>query len=178
MLTQEEKHELLKIAQETLSQYLASRKVPKIPITNPKFQAKQGAFVTLHTQNGQLRGCIGLIEATKPLHQTIQEMAVAAAVQDPRFPPVTPQELSHLKIEISLLSPLKKVHQPEEIQPGKHGLLIRQRPFSGLLLPQVATEYGWGREEFLTQTCLKAGLPPDTWKKDAEIYSFTAEVFS
>lgn len=178
MLSQAEKHELLKIAKDTLTQYFASSKIPPITVTNPALRAKTGAFVTLHTREGQLRGCIGFIEAVRPLYQTIQKMAVAAAVQDPRFPPVTQEELSRLKFEISVLSPLKKVRRIDEIEVGQHGLIIRQEFYSGLLLPQVATEYGWNREEFLAHTCQKAGLPADAWKKNAEIYIFTADVFS
>ncbi len=105
-------------------------------------------------------------------------MAIAAATQDPRFPPMTPSELSGMSIEISVLSDLSKIDDPEKIQVGVHGLEIEKGPFRGVLLPQVATEYGWDRIKFLQETCRKAGLPPDAWQKGATIYVFTAQVFS
>ncbi|MCK4908852.1 MAG: AmmeMemoRadiSam system protein A [Planctomycetes bacterium] len=178
-LSQEEKTELLKLAQETIARYVESKTVPKFDTSNPRLQKTGGVFVSLHTKKKhQLRGCIGLLESQKPLWQTVQEMAVSSATKDPRFDPVAPDEVTNLKIEISILSPLKKMKDAQEIKIGKHGLLIKQGPYSGLLLPQVATEYKWSAEEFLDQTCLKAGLSQGAWEKNAEVFLFNAEVFS
>ncbi|HOD66473.1 MAG TPA: AmmeMemoRadiSam system protein B [candidate division Zixibacteria bacterium] len=138
---------------------------------------QKGAFVTLHLQ-GQLRGCIGRLRSDEPLPRTIADMAVAAAFEDPRFPELHERELDRIDIEISILSPLARVRDIEEIQVGRDGLMIKLDWHSGLLLPQVAAENGWDRMEFLGQTCLKAGLPKSSWKdKNAEIYRFSAEVF-
>jgi len=138
---------------------------------------KRGVFVTLH-RRGALRGCIGYIEGFKPLHQAVGEMARAAAFGDPRFDPVSAAELAELDVEISVLTPLRRMADRSEIHVGEHGLFIRKGPRSGLLLPQVATEYGWDREIFLRHTCLKAGLPETAWQDpEAEIYLFGAEIF-
>lgn len=138
---------------------------------------KCGAFVTLKKDH-QLRGCIGYIEAYRPLRQTIQQMALAAAFQDPRFPPLVAAECENLEIEISVLSPLRTITDPDLVEPGRHGIYIVNGSAAGLLLPQVATEYGWGREEFLSQTCHKAGLAGNCWRHpDTVIRIFTAEVF-
>lgn len=134
--------------------------------------------MTLHLL-GELRGCIGYIEPRFPLVETVQEVAQKAALEDPRFPPLTPRELERVEIEISVLSPLRKVVDVNEIVVGTHGLVIDAGYTRGLLLPQVATEWGWEREQFLSQTCRKAGLPADAWKqKKVSIYSFTSAVFS
>src|SRR3954471_43530 len=135
----------------------------------------RGAFTTLHV-DGQLRGCVGYVIAEKPLIETVAETAVAAAFTDPRFPSLTPPEAQRAKVEISVLS-LPRPIRPEEIVAGVHGLIVSQGTRRGLLLPQVATEHGWDAPTFLTQTCLKAGLPPDAWQRGARIEAFTAEVF-
>ncbi len=135
----------------------------------------RGAFTTLHL-DGRLRGCIGYVFPTQPLYQTVAETAKAAAFDDPRFSPVTLAESAALKIEISVLSPLRPV-APEEVVVGSHGLVVRQGNRRGLLLPQVPVEWDWDRETFLSQTCLKAGLDPDAWQHGAELQVFTAEVF-
>jgi AmmeMemoRadiSam system protein A len=138
---------------------------------------KRGAFVTLKT-HGQLRGCIGHIQAIKPLSQTVIDMAQAAAFQDPRFPPLSRQELKDLSIEISALTPFRPIKSIQEIQVGKHGLYIERGYHSGLLLPQVAEEYGWDTQTFLEHTCQKAGLPKDAWKdSNTKIQIFSAEIF-
>jgi uncharacterized protein len=140
-------------------------------------QDNRGAFVCVK-KRGNLRGCIGYIQAIKPLAITISEMAEAAAFQDPRFPPLRQDELRDLTFEISILSPLKQITDINEIEVGKHGLYIVKGIHAGLLLPQVATEYGWDSETFLEQTCCKAGLPPNAWHdKTTKIYSFSADVF-
>jgi AmmeMemoRadiSam system protein A len=135
-----------------------------------------GAFVTLH-KRGDLRGCIGHIEPNEPLGKVVTRCAVAAAATDPRFTPITSQELEEIDIEISLLGPLEPIHGPEEIEVGRHGLVVEQGWHRGLLLPQVATEWKWNAETFLAHTCHKAGLPRDAWKHGAKIWRFEAEVF-
>lgn len=135
----------------------------------------RGAFVTLH-EDGELRGCIGMTMAVKPLDETVREMARAAALEDPRFTPVTRDELDKLQIEISVLSPMFAI-APEDVVVGRHGLMISYEGRRGILLPQVAPEWGWDRETFLAQLCRKAGLPMDQWRKGAKIEAFTAEVF-
>jgi AmmeMemoRadiSam system protein A len=150
---------------------------PDLPITDA-LREEAGAFVTLH-RGGRLRGCIGHIAAEKPLHETVTEVAVSSAFDDPRFPPVTRAEAPELEIEISVLSPFRRLSTPEEIRVGEHGILLRRGHRSGLLLPQVATEQGWDRDELLDHTCLKAGLPMGSWReKGTEIEIFSAFVFS
>ncbi len=175
-LNVEEQKEILGFIRQTIKEYLEDDEIKPITLKNPKYDEISGAFVTLH-KKGALRGCIGHIIGIKPLKNTIQEMAIASSTQDPRFPPVEASELDDLDIEVSILSPLKRVKNPEEIVVGKHGIVMSQGPFKGILLPQVATEYGWDREIFLNHTCLKAGLPEDAWKKGATIEIFSAQVF-
>jgi len=168
---------LLKIARTSIESHLKKQKPPSLEITDQNLLQKRGAFVTLH-KRGQLRGCIGYVLPYKPLHQTVAEMAVAAATEDPRFPIVTLNEMDEIDIEISALSTLKKIESIEELEVGKHGLYMKQGAFSGLLLPQVATDYGWNRKEFLEHTCRKAGLPKNAWKDPkTEISIFSAQVF-
>jgi AmmeMemoRadiSam system protein B/AmmeMemoRadiSam system protein A len=176
-LSRDEKVALLGLARSAIESAMSRGPQPKIEALTPALEAECGAFVTLH-RNGRLRGCIGYIRAVKPLHRTVAEMAVQAATQDPRFPAVTIDELPLLDIEISVLSPLQSVADVGDIVVGRDGLIIQDGTHSGLLLPQVATEYGWDRETFLEHTCLKAGLPPDAWRREGvAILSFTAEVF-
>jgi AmmeMemoRadiSam system protein B/AmmeMemoRadiSam system protein A len=176
-LTDEEKDILHRIARTTIESKCLGHDSPAIKITAQTLKEKRGAFVTLH-KKGNLRGCIGYIRPQKPLHQTIREMAVAAAFQDSRFKPVTKNELKDLEIEISVLTPLKKISNMDEIEVGKHGIYIMKDFHSGILLPQVATENGWDRETFLEHTCTKAGLPETAWKeKNTEIYIFSADIF-
>lgn len=137
----------------------------------------RGAFVTLHL-NRDLRGCIGTFETDRPLIETIRRMAIAAATEDPRFPPVSIEELPRITIEISVLSPRSRIHSPHEIVVGKHGLYVTHGPRRGVLLPQVATEQGWDAETFLAFTCRKAGLPLDKWRDEETILElFSAEIF-
>ncbi|MGZ5469849.1 MAG: AmmeMemoRadiSam system protein A, partial [Candidatus Aminicenantales bacterium] len=138
---------------------------------------KRGAFVTL-TIDGELRGCIGYPLPVKPLDETIIEMAVAAATQDTRFDPLAADELKKLKIEISVLGLPEPVSDPGKVQVGSHGIIVSKGYYRGLLLPQVPVEHGWDRETFLSHGCLKAGLPPEEWKKGAKLEVFTAQVFS
>jgi len=176
-LNEEEKKTLHHIAKTVIENKARGKAVPEFKIESPILKENRGAFVTIQ-KKGQLRGCIGYIEGHGPLHKTIEEMAEAAAFRDPRFSPVKEKELPELDIEISVLTPLKKIKDVNEIQVGKHGIYIVRGMWSGLLLPQVATEYGWDRLAFLEHTCQKAGLPPNAWKeKDIEIYIFSADIF-
>jgi AmmeMemoRadiSam system protein A len=176
-LTEREKAVLLDIAKNAIAAKINNLEMPEIKIDSDNLKLKRGAFVTLKKQ-GHLRGCIGYIKAYKPLWETVQEMAVAAAFNDPRFPSLKPEEVRHLTFEISVLSPFKRVKDIKEIEVGKHGLYMVNGLRSGLLLPQVATEYGWNRETFLKETCYKAGLSPDSWRDgETEIYIFSADYF-
>jgi len=177
-LTEGEKEHLLNLAKAAVKARLTGddtmeKEMPGMPV----LKEKRGAFVTLK-KKGQLRGCIGYIQAVKPLGQTVDEMARAAAFNDPRFPPVTKDELPHLSFEISVLTPLKEIEHVDEIKVGVHGIYIVKGFHSGLLLPQVATEYGWDRKTFLEHTCYKAGLSPQAWQdQDTRIYIFSADIF-
>jgi MEMO1 family protein len=175
-LADDEKQALLRIARASIQAELAGKKPPAAK-GQGTLDEKRGAFVSLK-KRGHLRGCIGFIEAKKPLARTVEEMAVAAAFQDPRFEPVRREELKDVKLEISVLTPLRKVADVGEIEVGTHGLYIRKGSRAGLLLPQVATEYGWDRDTFLKETCRKAGLAPDAWRDpETEISLFSADVF-
>jgi AmmeMemoRadiSam system protein A len=173
----EEKTFLLKLARGAIEHRLLGAPRPAREGETKKCSEKRGAFVTLKTK-GQLRGCIGHTQALKPLSQTVIDMAEAAAFQDPRFPPLSKQELKDLSIEISALTPFRQIQDIQEIQVGKHGLFIERGFNAGLLLPQVATEYGWDTLTFVEHTCQKAGLPKDAWKvKKTKIQVFSAEIF-
>ena len=156
---------------------LDGRKVPDEVPDSAVLREKRGAFVTLK-KKGELRGCIGYIEADKPLYQTIREMARAAAFNDSRFPELEAREWSEIEVEISVMTPLREIDDPDIIEVGKHGLMIRHGNSSGLLLPQVAVEHGWSREEFLAHTCHKAGLVADCWRRSGtKLYIFSADIF-
>ncbi len=171
------RRELLCIARAAIAAALHGR--PYEPVSVPSdANVPAGAFVTIH-HGGELRGCIGQIEARQPLAAAVAQCAVSAATRDPRFPPLTPRELeTGTELEISVLTPMQPVSSPEEIEVGRDGLLIQQGYRSGLLLPQVATEWGWDRDSFLAHTCRKAGLPPDAWKQGAQLFKFQAEIFN
>jgi AmmeMemoRadiSam system protein A len=176
-LTEDEKQMLRQIARTVIEHRILNRPVPKFETSSEKLNENRGAFVTLH-KRGQLRGCIGNIRGNRPLCRTVAEMAAEAAFGDPRFPPVSRGELKDLDIEISAMTPLSRIESVEEIEVGKHGIYIEKGFFSGLLLPQVATEYGWDRTTFLEHTCYKAGLDKNAWKeKDTKIHIFSAEIF-
>jgi len=175
-LTGEEKRALLRIARESIEAGLGG-KTPPGAARKGTLEEKRGAFVSLK-KRGKLRGCIGFIEPRKSLAQTVEEMASAAAFQDPRFPPLRKEELQDLKVEVSVLAPLRRVSDVSEIEIGTHGLYIRRGGRAGLLLPQVATEWRWDRDTFLRETCRKAGLAPDAWRDpETEVYLFSADVF-
>ncbi|MBC7362728.1 MAG: AmmeMemoRadiSam system protein A [Candidatus Aminicenantes bacterium] len=176
-LNEEEKKFLLQLARQSIVHYLKNREMLDIEVDNPRLKEKQGAFVTLHV-NGELRGCIGYPLPYKPLYQTIIEVAVAAATEDYRFTPLSEEELDDLSIEISVLTLPRKVERPEEVVVGKHGIIISKGLHKGLLLPQVPLEYGWDLETYLNHGCLKAGLPPDEWRRGVNLEVFEAQVFS
>lgn len=171
----EERRFLLDVARHSIAAALERREYRPEALT-PQLAEPRGVFCTLML-NGQLRGCVGQILAAHPLVEGVAESAVSAAFCDPRFVPLQAAELPLLQIEISVLSPLSPI-TAEEIRVGVHGLMVCCGARRGLLLPQVATEFGWGAEMFLEQTCRKAGLPCDAWKTPgAELYGFTAEKF-
>ena len=171
-----EKKELLALARRTLESFVRDGSVSPYDTSNIHFTDPRGAFVTL-TKKGELRGCIGYIEPVVPLYKAVQQCAVYAASEDPRFTPVIPRELADIAVEISVLTTPRKINDARQVQVGRHGLVMSQGGRRGVLLPQVATENGWEREEFLSQACLKAGLPADAWKKGAAIEVFEAIVF-
>jgi AmmeMemoRadiSam system protein B/AmmeMemoRadiSam system protein A len=171
-----EKDELVSLARGTIEKWLKEGVTGKYEPANDAVREWGAAFVTLKSR-GRLRGCIGHVAARMPLYKSVQEMALAAAFQDPRFPPLEASELPGITLEISVMSPLRTICDPSDIEVGRDGLVIRKAGRSGLLLPQVAVEQGWDRDEFLRQTCVKAGLPVDAWKSDAEILAFSADVF-
>ena len=180
-LNTDERALLLRIARESIIHGLAKRPIEKILNLPEKLDAPCGAFVTLH-RGGKLRGCIGRVKAAGQLAYTIQDMARAAAFSDPRFPPVAVAEMPEIELEISVLSPFEIIPAAEalgRIQIGTHGLYITAHGRTGLLLPQVASEWNWTVEEFLANTCGKAGLPADTWRQPGtQIELFSAEVFN
>jgi len=174
-----DKINLLKIARTTFEQYIKTKKVSDIDTTGFSENIKKncGAFVTLH-EYGQLRGCIGQFITDKPLYKTIQEMAISSSTKDYRFSPIKADEINKIEIEISVLSPLKLIKSIDEIEMGKHGIYIKKGYASGTFLPQVSTETGWTKEQFLGHCSQdKAGLGWDGWK-DADIYIYSADVFS
>ena len=177
MLSAKEKQILLKIAREAIVNFVQEGTIPQREVTNVNLLVKQGCFVCIKT-NGMLRGCIGNFTSDKPLYQLVQEMALSAATQDPRFYPMKKSELENFELEISILSPLSKISSIDEILVGVHGLYLEKNFSRGVLLPQVAVEYGWDRDAFLSQTCLKAGLGKDEWREGTDIYTFSAQIFN
>lgn len=177
VLSAEEKKELLEIAREAIVTHICSGCVLPREVNDPNLLVPRGCFVCIKV-NGALRGCIGNFVADKPLYQLVQEMAVAAATGDPRFYPMKKDDLERFDLELSVLSPLRKVDSVDEIEVGRHGIYLEKNFSRGVLLPQVATEYGWDRETFLAQTSMKAGLGRDDWQEGTDIYVFSAEVFN
>jgi uncharacterized protein (TIGR00296 family) len=175
---------LVTLARRTIESYLETGKKPPVPRVASKLREKCGVFVTL-TKRGELRGCIGQPLPAMPLIDAVIDSAVSSAVCDPRFPPVTKDELPDIKIEISVLTPPEVItvkdprEYPKHVAVGKHGLIMECSGFAGLLLPQVPVDYGWDVEEFLSNTCMKAGLMPDCWLRgDACISRFSAQIFA
>ena len=188
-LSLEQRRTLLRIAHEAILSVLERRPFPAAPPLLTKLSEPRGVFTTLYLRGDhlpgdlhrdrhrQLRGCVGYAMPIAPLYRAVAETARAAAFEDSRFLPVTLEEASRLEVSLSVLSLLFPIH-PEAVEVGRHGLLISEGARRGLLLPQVPVENVWDRETFLEQTCRKAGLPPDAWRKNATIEAFTAEVFS
>lgn len=167
---------LLDLARAAIAAHVTGAPLPAPPLDGV-LARRGGAFVTIHN-HGDLRGCIGHVDANDPLGRVVPQCAVAACSSDPRFPAITAAELPHIDLELSLLGPLEAVSIVDEIEVGRHGLVVEQGWRRGLLLPQVATEWNWDRDTFLSHTCRKAGLPMDAWKKGATIWRFEAEVFA
>ncbi|MBI1802884.1 MAG: AmmeMemoRadiSam system protein A [Ignavibacteriae bacterium] len=177
MLSETDRELLLRAARSSVESAIRSGSPSLLTTDQPSLLMPCGAFVTLR-EGDELRGCIGYIEATKPLIQTVQEVASKAALEDIRFYRVEEEELPKIRIQISVLSSMVRIRHTDEIEVGKHGIVIEYGRCRGLLLPQVATENGWDREMFLVQVARKAGLPPMAWQDpDVKIFSFTAEIF-
>lgn len=178
-LTREQQIRLLKLARKTIADKLGVREdIENLSFDDDVFKEKCGAFVTLHIR-GNLRGCIGYIEGVKPIPDTIRDMAIACAFSDPRFKPLTPEEYKEIDIEISVLSPVERVSDVDEIVIGRDGVIVTHGYNRGLLLPQVPVEQCWDRDTYLCHTCYKAGIPADSWKKPGVmIEKFSAQVFS
>jgi AmmeMemoRadiSam system protein A len=177
-LNDDQRRTLLHIARQSIAVVLDGRSPDwKAEDFDETLRRPAGAFVTL-TRDGDLRGCIGSIQAIEPLYRAVASSAISAAFRDPRFPPLAPGELEKLELEISVMGPIERVTNIDDIVVGRDGLIISRGAYAGLLLPQVATEYGWDRQTFLQQTCRKAGLPTDAWRaQDCRIEKFSALVF-
>ena len=173
--SQAERRLLLNLAREAICAALEKRQLDLNPPSD-HLAEHRGAFTTLHL-DGELRGCVGYVFPQYSVYRTVAETAVAAAFDDPRFAPLRQPEYPKLEYEISVLSPLSPI-DAEDVEVGRHGLVITYGSRRGLLLPQVPVEHNWDREKFLEQTCVKAGLPPDAWEHGAKIEAFTAEIFS
>jgi uncharacterized protein len=179
MLNNEQRKTLLQIARDAIVSALdgATIRLNESAI-DAELSRPSGAFVTLSTRGGHLRGCIGSIHPVAPLYRAVHQSALNAAFRDPRFRPIRREELPDISLEISVMGPIEVVKDVEEIMVGRDGLIISCGLLAGLLLPQVATEYRWDRDTFLSQTCIKAGLPPAAWQSaDTKINRFAAEVF-
>lgn len=177
-LSDADQQQLLRIARTAVYTYLSGKAPRPAPLTSGPLTEIHGVFVSLYERpDGELHGCIGNVHPSKELYKTTAECAISAAVGDPRFAELTMEELPRIDFEISVLSTLERVVDPQTIEVGRDGLLISKRGLKGLLLPQVATEQGWNREKFLAETCRKAGLKADDWKDGATISRFSAFVF-
>lgn len=183
LLTLEEGVSAVHLARAAVERYVKEKKKAKAENLSKSFDEKRGVFVTLK-KGGDLRGCIGYPYPIAPLKDAIIDSAVSAAVHDPRFSPVEKEELGGINIEVTVLTPpvrlkAKPEDMPSKVGIGKHGLIVKRGLYSGLLLPQVATEHGMDAEEFLSQTCMKAGLMPDSWLENGtEIYTFEGQIFA
>ncbi len=177
-LNTKEKITLLAIARKSIESWVRNNTLYIEPREEKSLNSRSGCFVTIK-QNGQLRGCIGNFQSEFPLFKEVAEMAASSATKDPRFYPMKEADLDNFTLEISVLSPLRKIDDLTEIMVGKHGIYLEKGFYRGVLLPQVATEHHWDRETFLKQTCIKAGLPTEAWMaEDTEIYIFSAEIFA
>jgi len=176
MINEADEKPLLSLARQALEARVSGHRPPQVICIGP-LALRCGAFVSVH--NGDhLRGCLGRLSTSSPLGTTLVYLGGAVADADPRFPPVLPDELPLLQMEISLLTPERAVASVDEIAVGQHGVIVEHGRSRGLLLPQVAAEFGWDRETFLEQTCLKAGLPREAWRTGARIFVFEARIFA
>ncbi len=177
-LSKSQKKELIKIARQGLNQFVSKKQIYAATTDDLELKKERGLFLTLR-KNSNLRGCLGSIVARKPLYLEVRDMAIAAASQDSRFQPVLKSELNSINIEISVLSPLEEIDDVEKIELKKHGVMVKKGLKSGVFLPQVAVETGWGKEEFMNNLCEhKAGFLADSWKtKECQIFIFSSEVF-
>jgi len=173
VISSNDQQHLLALARRALEARVRHETLPDVEVD---VGVKSGAFVSIF-RDGELRGCLGRLNSQLPLARLVVQLAQAVADSDPRFDRVTPQELADIGFEISVLTREREVESVEEIEVGRHGLIVERGTTRGLLLPQVATELGWDRDTFLDHTCLKAGLPADAWKRGARIFVFEAEVF-
>lgn len=178
ILEEAARRELLALSRATLEDHLATGRIPEWDPVDPALRRRSGAFVSLH-KGEELRGCIGMLSEDHELFRTVQRCTISAALEDSRFRPVTLEEVPELSIEISVLSPLRRITDVRIIEVGRHGLVVTLGNQRGLLLPQVATQYHWDRGTFLSQTCRKAGLPLNAWRNpNVVIHVFEAQVFS
>ena len=175
-IDEQDQQRLLTLAREALEARVL-RHAPPPPDTGGALESPCGAFVTIHSR-GLLRGCLGRIETPLPLNETVVQLGASVADSDPRFEPVTPNELPDIHIEISVLTPEREIASIAEVEPGRHGVIVEQGLRRGLLLPQVAVEHGWDAETLVSHTCRKAGLSPDAWRRGARIFVFEAQVFA
>jgi len=185
MLTETEGRAAVKLARKTIETFLSEGRLPGIQETGldltPVFGENRGVFVTL-TEEGLLRGCIGHPYPDSTLKEAIQDSAISAATRDPRFPPVEEEELGSIVVEVTILTQPEKINVPpkdlpDNVEIGKHGLIVKQGYYQGLLLPQVAPENNMDPIDFLSHTCMKAGLSPDAWLGGAEVYRFEGQIF-
>jgi AmmeMemoRadiSam system protein A len=177
MLTEAQKQSLVERARAAVEAQVTGRGGRGAP-SSADLPDASGAFVTIK-RRGELRGCLGTLQCRHGLADEVARCAAEAASEDPRFAPVAAEELPELAVEVSVLGPLESIDpaQPDAFEIGRHGLVVEQGVHRGLLLPQVAAEWGWTPEQFLRQTCVKAGLPPDAWQRGATVHRFDAEVF-
>ena len=172
-----QRRQLLALARSVIDEQVRHGRPQPPACPDPALAVPRGCFVTIK-QHGQLRGCIGTFQAERPLWQNVAQMAAAAATGDPRFYPMQAADLADFALEISVLTPMRAIAAVAEIEVGRHGLYLELGSYRGVLLPQVASEYGWDRDTFLRQTCHKAGLPANAWQSEkCRIYTFSAEVF-
>lgn len=169
-----QEEELQQLASRAIETYVCERRMPDFQSGDPVLNRKAGVFITLRIK-GMLRGCIGHLAADRPLAKAVQEMAIAAATSDPRFPPLTEREIKQITTKIAILSPMKRI-KPEQVEVGKHGLLISHEGRRGVLLPEVATDRNWDAKTFLENLCIKAGLPANAWLQNPKLYAFTSVV--
>lgn len=175
MIGLEDQRRLLMLARRAIEARVRREPAP-VPERGGSLDHPYGAFVTIHC-HGDLRGCLGRLDPDGPLAETVAQLAGSVSDSDPRFSPVQPGELGGIVVEISVLTPEREVTAIDDVEVGRHGLIVEHGGRRGLLLPQVATEYGWDAETFVSHTCRKAGLPADAWRRGARLLVFEAQVF-